>query len=132
MKIFSDSRFTSPLLIVTVIVLALVFWQVFDSLSFAMILFCGLIVVCTYYSAIYLYSRNDSMMGGLPQANRGYTLGFLILACGNLITCLAFLSGSKEGVYIGSLLLLAGTGTVVGASSLLFKHIIRRGLRSQQ
>jgi len=72
------------------------------------------------------------MIGGLRRANYSYTGGLAALASGNVLVIQGFVLGKKLVVYIGSTLLIVGIGLLVGASLLLFKHIMRGGLRSQQ
>ena len=131
MNIIDVRRLKSALIIVVTILTGLVAWQVFRTPHIALLIFCCIAIMSPFH-AVRLYWRNDSMIGGLPRANYTYTVGFVILASGNLLTCWSFLSNNEGLVYLGSLLLIAGIGFLVGASSLLFKHIIRRGLRSQQ
>lgn len=129
---FDIRRLKSTLLVLAGIGTAFVFWQILHSPTVALILLCSVVIVSTFHAAIYLYLKNDSMMGGLPQANYSYALGWVVLTSGNVITCWTFVSAHKEIAYFGSVLLVAGTGMMVGANFILFKHIIRRGLRSPQ
>ena len=115
------------------ILMAAISWSVIGEPGVALIILCGIAIFAPAH-AVRLYWENDSMIGGLPRANYSYTIGLVILAAGNVITCIGFMypfQGNQNFmIYIGSLLMLAGIGTLVGASSLLFQHIIRRGLKS--
>ena len=129
MRIFRDGCPTEIIMIVAAIVAAIVVWQVIREPRAAILILCG-VAIAGPLQAVRLYWQNDSMMGGLPKANYSYTSGLVILASGNITTCYGFMIEDAGIIYLGSFLLLGGIGTLVGASTLLFKHIIRRGLRS--
>ena len=116
----------TPVIIIVGILSAFIIWQI-GFPHVAMVMLSGIIILCVYYASIYLYLKNDSMMGGLPNANFGYTLGFVIILSGNLIIPMSFILDIPGMISIGSVLLLIGTGFMVGSCTLLFRHIIRRG-----
>jgi hypothetical protein len=119
----------TPSIILAGIVVAIIIRQIgFPEISLALL--CGIVILCCYYAAVYLYRENDSMMGGLPQAGYGYSTGMVIMLSGNLIFCASFILINKLMIYLGAFLIMIGTGFMVISSSLLFRHIIRRGLKS--
>jgi len=123
----------STLITFLAILVATMSWAILGEPVVSLIILCGIAIIAPAH-AVRLYWENDSMIGGLPRANYSYTIGLVILAAGNVITCLGFLypfqSNQNFMIYLGSLLMLAGIGTLVAASSLLFQHIARRGLKS--
>jgi len=132
MNILPLNRLKGALLAGLGIGFGLVFWQILHQSEIALSIFASVVIICVYYAAVPLYRENESMMGGLPQANHGYTSGFAVLLVGNLVTCCAFLISSKELVYAGGFLVLLGTGLMILANQVLFKHVIRRGLTSRR
>lgn len=119
----------TPFIIMAGIVAAIIIRQVgFPEVALAIL--CSIVILCSYYAAVYLYRKNDSMMGGLRQASYGYSTGMAIMLSGNLILCASFILTIKWTTYLGAVLILIGTVFMVVSSSLLFGHIIRRGLKS--
>lgn len=117
--------------VLIVIAAGLFAWSLVRDPLPPLVIFGSLAIICPAH-AVRLYWRNDSMIGGLRRANYSYTGGLAALASGNVLVIQGFVLGKKLVVYIGSTLLIVGIGLLVGASLLLFKHIMRGGLRSQQ
>ena len=131
MQISGFRRVKGATLALLAIGCGLLFWHILRQKEIALSVFASVVVACVYYAAVPLYRENESMMGGLPQANHGYTSGFAVLLVGNLVACWAFLISSKELLYAGGFLVLLGTGLMILANQVLFRHVIRRGLTSQ-
>jgi hypothetical protein len=111
------------------IALSIITWQVgFSEVALAGL--CALVILSTYYTAVYLPKKNVSMIGGLTQAQYGYFSGFAIMLSGNVLLCSSFFLKIHWLIYLASVLILLGTGAMVISSSVLFRHIIRRGLKS--
>ena len=130
---FDVLRTRSALAVIVAIFISMGAWFFFGNPSIALVILCGIAIMAPF-QAVRLYWENDSMIGGLPRANYSYNIGLVVLALGNITTCIGFFYPMKDRpellVVLGSVLLLIGIGILVGASSLLFKHIIRRGLKS--
>jgi hypothetical protein len=124
------NRFVSPLIIILCVTIAVGIWGLSGDPRIPLVILCAIATLGPMHS-VRLYRKNDRMMGGLSSANHSYTIGFCILASGNIMTCWGFLNARIEIVYLGSVLLLIGMGFLIGASSFLFSHIIRRGMRSK-
>lgn len=130
MNFSMKNRLVSPLATILGMIIAVGIWGFSGDPRIPLVILCAIATLGPMHS-VRLYRKNDRMMGGLSSANRSYILGFCILASGNIMTCWGFLNARIEMVYLGSVLLLVGIGFLIGASSLLFSHIIRRGIRSK-
>lgn len=125
----ANNRFRTPCAVLAAIGSAFVVWQA-GFPEVAVVMLSATAILCTYYTAVYLYLKNDSMMGGLPQAHYGYSIGFAITLSANVLLCASFILTASWMVYLGSAMLLTGTACLVGSTSILFRHIVRRGLKS--
>lgn len=130
-KIFDNASLSAAFLVLLGIAVGLLAWLLGRDPRLPLVIFGSLAIICPTH-AVRLYWRNDSMIGGLPRANYSYTGGLVILSSGNVLVLQGFILGRLLLVYAGSLLLIIGIGLLVGASSLLFKRIVRGGLRSQR
>jgi hypothetical protein len=119
-----------PMALLVGIAITLVVWQVGFS-EFALAGLCAFIIVSTYYTAVHLPRKNVSMIGGLTQAQYGYFSGFAIMLSGNILLCSTFFWETNWLIYLASVLILLGTGAMVISSYVLFRHIIRSGLKSK-
>jgi hypothetical protein len=129
MTVVNFSVIRTPSIIMAGIVAA-IFIRLVGFPEVALVLLCNIVILSCYYSAVYLFRRNDSMMGGLPQAGYGYSTGMAIMLSGNVILCAAFILALEWMAYVGVVLIVMSTGLIVGSCSLLFRHIVRRGLKS--
>jgi len=126
---FDAGRFRTVSVITLGILLSAALSEFLNAPNVALMVLVGITTVCPL-QAVRLYWRNDSMIGGLAQANYSYSAGLVILWTGNVLTCWGFLSADMGLVYLGSVVLVAGIGILLAACSMLFGHIIRRGIRS--
>jgi len=98
----------------------------------ALVLLVGVCICSTYYTMIYLESKNDRLVGGLPRATLCYRIGYALMVAGYVSMGMCFLSRGSHYLLkaVATLNLVAGYFFAVYASKMVFETIPRRGLTS--
>ena len=98
----------------------------------ALVLLVGVCICSTYYTMIYLESKNDRLVGGVPRATLCYRIGYALMVAGYISMGMCFLSRGSHYLLkaVATLSLVAGYFFAVYASKMVYETIPRRGLTS--
>lgn len=87
---------------------------------------CGLSVSCFYYNLVWLYSKCNELVGGVPRTNAlVYLFGFLTVASGYFMLSSSLILDRTNLLFAGSLSLTFGLTLTVVATKILFDRILR-------